>query len=191
VCDAGAVASGDFDVTLAAAKRGEAWGLEGLYRNHRPAVLRFFYGQHLAEAEDLTSDVFVSVARSLTKFKGDESSFRSWVFTIAHRRLTDHRRRWARRPSEPFPPERMARHGTQGDAELDAMSSVGTGRAISRIASLPPAQAEVLLLRVVADLPVTEVSRILGRKPEAIRALQHRALRRLARELELEPEGAI
>ncbi|MBO0728414.1 MAG: RNA polymerase sigma factor [Acidimicrobiaceae bacterium] len=185
------MASGEFDVTLAAAKRGDASGLARLYANYRPAVLQFFRGQDPAEAEDLTSDVFVSVARSLGRFRGDEPGFRSWLFTIAHRRLTDHRRRRARRPSEPLPPEHLVRHGTQGDAEWDAMSVVGTTTAISRIASLPSAQAEVLLLRVVADLSVTEVSRIVGRNPPAVRALQYRALRRLAGEFELAREGAL
>jgi RNA polymerase sigma-70 factor (ECF subfamily) len=184
------VAGGDFDATLAAAKRGDASGLERLYEDYRPAVLRFFRGRAV-DAEDLTSDVFVSVARNLGRFKGDESGFRSWVFTIAHRRLTDDRRRRARRPSDPLPPERMAHHSLHGNSELDAMSLVETGDAISRIASLPQAQADVLLLRVVADLSVAQVARILGRNPEAVRALQYRALRRLARELDLvrEPAG--
>jgi RNA polymerase sigma-70 factor (ECF subfamily) len=85
----------------------------------------------------------------------------------------------------------MVRHAALGDAELDAMSLVGTGAVISRLASLPAAQAEVLLLRVVADLSVAEVSQILDRKPDAVRALQYRALRRLARELELAQELAL
>ena len=49
------------------------------------------------------------------------------------------------------------------------------------IATLPPAQGEVLLLRVVADLPVDEVARIVGKRPTAVRALQHRAIVGLAR----------
>lgn len=183
------VVSGEFDAILAAAKGGDANGLESLYRSFRGPVLRFFYGQHPGDAEDLTSEVFVSVAESLSRFEGDEAGFRSWLFTIAYRRLTDHRRRWARRKSVPLSPERLSRHAAQGNSEVDAMASVATGAAMSTIAHLPAAQAEVLLLRVIADLSVDEVGRIVGRTPEAVRALQYRALRRLAGQLELVGSG--
>jgi RNA polymerase sigma-70 factor (ECF subfamily) len=63
------------------------------------------------------------------------------------------------------------------------MRAVGTRSALGRIAALPPAQAEVVLLRVVGDLSVDDVAAIVGRKPGAVRALQHRALQRLAREV--------
>ena len=49
---------------------------------------------------------------------------------------------------------------------------------------LPPEQADVILLRVVEGLDVEEVAKALGRPPATVRSLQHRALRRLAREAE-------
>ena len=61
------------------------------------------------------------------------------------------------------------------------------GPSDARIATLPSDQAEVLLLRVIADLSVQEVATIVGKRPGAVRALQLRALRRLARELSGEP----
>jgi RNA polymerase sigma-70 factor (ECF subfamily) len=64
----------------------------------------------------------------------------------------------------------------------DGMRAIGTRSALARIASLPPAQAEVVLLRVVGDLSVEDVAEVVGRRPGAVRALQHRALQRLARE---------
>ena len=48
------------------------------------------------------------------------------------------------------------------------------------MAQLSEEQAEVILLRVVADLPVAEVARITGRTAGAVRVMQHRALRKLA-----------
>src|SRR5581483_261340 len=93
------VPSVPFDDLLAAAQKGDAGAFGALYRTFGPLVHRFFRVQQPAEAEDLTSEVFVSVAESLHRFAGDEAAFRGWVFTIAHRRLIDHRRRWARRQS--------------------------------------------------------------------------------------------
>jgi RNA polymerase sigma-70 factor (ECF subfamily) len=68
-----------------------------------------------------------------------------------------------------------------GNAESDAMAAISTQEALELIATLPPAQGEVLLLRVVADLAVDEVAAIVGKRPTAVRALQHRAIVGLAR----------
>ena len=82
----------DFETVLAAARAHEAWALERLYTTLAPAVAGFLRLQSAAEPDDLTSEVFVGVLRNLSTFRGDEGHFRSWVFTIAYRRLTDERR---------------------------------------------------------------------------------------------------
>ena len=179
-----------FSDVLSAAQAAQEWALERLYREYRPPVLKYFYAQQPRDADDLTSEVFLSVASSLDHFSGDEAGFRSWVFTIAHRRLSDHRRRWAQAQTDLLAPEQMDRLAPCGDGELDAMSRLGTRTALSRIAALPPAQAEVVLLRIVADLPAEQVGRIVGRRADAVRALQHRALQRLARDLQREAVAA-
>jgi RNA polymerase sigma-70 factor, ECF subfamily len=170
-----------FSAVLEAAGLGEPWALEELYRDLHPSVLGYLRGQAAREAEDLASEVFIDMARGIRTFKGAEPAFRSWVFTIAHHRLVDHRRASRRRDSgmallRAVPPKK-------GDTETDAMESLDTGSALGRIAKLPPDQAEVVLLRVVADLPVDQVARIVRKRPGAVRALQLRALRRLARDL--------
>ncbi len=60
------------------------------------------------------------------------------------------------------------------------MAALTTEAALARIASLPPDQAEVVLLRVLGDLSVREVGEIMGKRPGSVRVLQHRALKRLA-----------
>jgi RNA polymerase sigma-70 factor (ECF subfamily) len=172
-----------FDEVLLAAQGGAPWAVEAIYRDLHPSVLGFLRHRAPRDAEDLAADVFVAVAEGLTRFRGSEARFRSWVFTIAYRRLADVHRRAGRRRTEPAPPEVIAEHVMAGDAESDGMRAIGTRSALARIADLPPAQAEVVLLRVVGDLSVDDVAEIVGRRPGAVRALQHRALQRLAREL--------
>ena len=172
-----------FHQVLRAAQAGAPWAVEALYSDLHPSVLAFLRTRAHQDAEDLAADVFVDVAEGLGRFHGTEAKFRSWVFTIAYRRLADLRRRAARRRTDPSPTEVIDDHVTVGNAESDVMQAIGTTSALARIASLPPAQAEVVLLRVVADLSVDEVAKIVGRRPGAVRALQHRALQRLAREL--------
>jgi RNA polymerase sigma-70 factor (ECF subfamily) len=176
-----------FDNTLGAARSGEAWALAELYRQFHPSVLGYLRLWQPTEAEDLAADVFVAVAERICRFEGKQAAFRSWVFAIAYRRLMDHRRRLGRRRSEATPADRLTELAVGGDAECDALVEIGTGSALSRIAALPPAQAEVLLLRIVCDLSVDHVAGIVGRRPGTVRVLQHRALRRLANDLAMEP----
>ena len=69
------------------------------------------------------------------------------------------------------------------DAESDAMDRLGEGWALRLVSELPPDQADVVLLRVMGDLSVKDVASILDKQPGAVRALQHRAIRRLAARL--------
>jgi len=170
-----------FTDVLNAARAGAPWALETLYREFHPAVLAFLRGRAPAEAEDLASDVFIAVAEGLVRFEGDEEGFRSWLFTITYRQVGQLRRRMGRRRTDPFPIDEVGERVPPGDAESDAMAAISTQQALDLIATLPPAQAEVLLLRVVADLAVDDVAKIVNKRPTAVRALQHRAIVGLAR----------
>jgi len=170
-----------FSDVLGAARTGAPWALERLYREFHPAVLAFIRARAPADAEDLASEVFIAVAEGLVRFEGDEDGFRSWLFTITYRQVGQLRRRLGRRRTEPFPIEDVSERLPPGDAERDAMAAISTRQALDLISTLPPAQAEVLLLRVVADLAVDDVATIVGKRPTAVRALQHRAVVGLAR----------
>ena len=82
-----------FESVLRAAQAGEEWGFEQLYRDLHAYVLRFLRLQAPREAEDLAAETWTSVASALDRFSGDESAFRSCVFTIARRRVVDYIRR--------------------------------------------------------------------------------------------------
>src|SRR5215207_2412048 len=90
--------AGRFDAVLAAAQRGDSRAVGELYSTLSPVVVGYLRLQGSHEPEDLTSEVFVGVLRNLASFSGDEAGFRSWLFTIAYRRLLDERRRLVRRP---------------------------------------------------------------------------------------------
>jgi RNA polymerase sigma-70 factor (ECF subfamily) len=188
-----------FQGILAAAQDGGEWAVAILYRWLHPAMVSYLRARAGDEAEDLASETWIAVARGLTRFSGDEAAFRSWVFTIAHRRVIDHHRATARRPR---PKTLNVTEGDQHDAPLDlpagddpageVVDAVAGDEAIRRIvALLPPDQAEVVLLRVVGGLPVEEVAAITGKRPGTVRVLQHRALRRLADRLADSPVNGV
>lgn len=135
--------------------------------------------QRAREPEDLTSEVFLGVFRGLAKFEGTEQKFRSWVFTIAHRRLQDERRSAARRPH--LAAMEVERAG--GDVEQEALDSLGEQWVVRVSAELSAEQRTVVLLRTVADLTAEQVAQITGKSVGAVRALQRRALASLRRQL--------
>ena len=174
------------DVVLAAGQ-GEHWALTELFRAYQPRLLRYLRSQSPGAAEDIASEVWIGVARTIGNFHGDEAGFRGWLFTIARRRLIEHRRRIARQRTHALPgdvletPSPVAEGGDPAGALLDRVGAQGAVDAL--VAELPPEQAEAVLLRVVAGLPVDQVAEIMGRSPGSVRVLCHRALRRLASQL--------
>ena len=174
-----------FDRVLAAARTDTGWAYERLYRDLSPAVCGYLRLQGAREPDDLTSEVFLGVFRGLATFTGDEDRFRSWVFTIAHRRLTDERRRVSIRPQTA---EGGGDPGAAcgGDVEDDVLRRLSAQRVRSLCAGLAPDQRDVLLLRMVSDLTVDAVAEALDKTPGAVKALQRRALLNLRRVLERE-----
>jgi RNA polymerase sigma factor (sigma-70 family) len=178
-----------FDELLAAARAGEAWALEALYRDLAPAVLGYLRGQGAAEPSDLASEAFVAVVRGLGRFRGGERDFRSWVFTIAHRRLLDERRRLSRRRERPVDPADLRGLGPGPDvrsAEDEALQGAQASPVVAALSRLTPDQRAVVLLRVLADLSVAEVAAVLGKREGAVKALLRRALAALGRAVSLE-----
>lgn len=173
-----------FPAVLDAASSGEHWALTELFRAYQPPLLRYLRAQEPAAADDIASDVWVAVARGLERFVGDEAGFRSWLFTIGRYRLIEHRRKRARRRTEPLPHDRLdvaTARRVDGDPAVVVLERLGVREAVDTLVrDLSPDQAEAVLLRVVAGLEVPEIARIMGRSSGSVRVLCHRALRRLA-----------
>jgi RNA polymerase sigma-70 factor (ECF subfamily) len=172
-----------FERTLAEAREGHGSALGELFRDLYPRILRYLRAFEPTEAEDLASEAWLDVANALRGFEGDERGLRALAFTIARRRLIDLQRRRARHPSVPIELEQLVEEGWVGDVEEEAMTALATEAALARVAALPQDQADVILLRVLGGLPVGDVARIVGKRPGAVRVIQHRALRRLAEQI--------
>jgi RNA polymerase sigma-70 factor (ECF subfamily) len=176
---------GSFEEVVAAARASEPWAAEVLFRDLQPRLLRFLRSVEPRAADDLAGEVWLAIARGLPAFRGDLAGFRAWVFSIARRRLADHRRTGARRATHPSANdtfEAVASPDRTDDTVLDRLSAQDATDLIAAV--LPPDQAEVLLLRVLGDLDVAHVAEVLDRTPNWVRVTQHRALRRLAATLE-------
>jgi RNA polymerase sigma-70 factor, ECF subfamily len=174
----------DLPDLVAAAGKGEHWALTELFRAYQPPLLRYLKAQEPQAADDLAGEVWIAVARGLDQFTGTEAGFRGWLFTIARRRLIDHRRRTVRQRTDIVSSDLLDtadEWGLGGDPAGEVLERLGAQVAVDTlVAELTPDQAEAVLLRVVGGLSVAEAARIMQRPAGAVRVLCHRALRRLA-----------
>jgi RNA polymerase sigma-70 factor, ECF subfamily len=172
-----------FDVTLARAQNGDEAAFARIFRDVQPVLLRYLT-VIAPEAEDVAGETWLQVAAGLAGFRGGENAFRAWLFTIARHRAADAGRSRARRPSVPLDLTEAAEQPVSPDAAEAALEAVSARAVVALIATLPREQAEIIMLRVVAGLEATEVARIVGKSPGAVRVAAHRGLRRLAEMVE-------
>ena len=144
-----------------------------VYRAYARGVLGYLRSQGVADPEDVLGEVFLNVSKSLPRFVGDEDHLRRWVFTLAHHRIIDDRRRRARRP--------QVVDAELPDTAAPAAPKPADPELVAALARLTDDQREVVLLRFIADMSVEEVARLTNRSSVAVRALQHRAMAQLAR----------
>jgi RNA polymerase sigma-70 factor, ECF subfamily len=172
----------DDDTVLAGARAGDEEAISRLYRTHQPRLLRVLRLEVGDAADDVASQTWLEVVSALRRFEGDLQGFRGLLYTIARRRVFDHRRTQRRRPAMPTEPASLVEAVDPAPSvEADALGAMDAEQAAAFIRRLlTPDQAEVVLLRVVAGMPVEQVARVLGRSPGSVRVLQHRALKRLA-----------
>jgi RNA polymerase sigma-70 factor (ECF subfamily) len=155
-----------------------------LYRRYLDPVYGYsFYllGDH-HDAEDATERTFMAALGAIGRYRDEGSTFRSWLFRIAHNQLANALRTRSRHrtasldsvpePATPNDPARLA--GTADDAR----------RLRGAVASLSEDRRQVVILRFVDGLSAREIGDVLGRSEGAVRVLQHRALRELAALLE-------
>lgn len=174
---------------VVAAQGGDEEGFRQLYRDVQPRLLRYLRALVGDDAEDVASDTWLQVARDVAGFRGDIDGFRGWTTTIARHRALDHLRRARRRPPTGEPFEALADVAAAEDTAEAALDAIGTDAALALIASLPPDQAEAVLLRVVVGLDAKTAGQVLGKRPGAVRTSAHRGLNRLAQRVERDSRG--
>jgi RNA polymerase sigma-70 factor (ECF subfamily) len=120
------------------------------------------------EPEDLCSEVWIKIAHSIKSFQGDASAFKGWIYTIARNSAIDLARK-------------KSRAGIS--VELNEEDWVGENSSVVEIMDLirrlPQEYAEIILLRIVADLDVSAVAEITGKTESNVRVLTHRGLKQL------------
>lgn len=162
------------------AQQGDRQALGELYNRHVDLIYRYVYARVRDEAvaEDLTAEVFVKALEGLPEYEARGYPFQAWLYRIARARTVDYYRRQERRREvtldETLPAERP--HPDEFVEMADRW-----GRAIDLVAQLTDDQQDVLILRFIGELTLSEVADTLGKTTGSVKSLQHRALTSLAR----------
>jgi len=167
------------DRTLAIRAAGgdaEAFGI--LYDRHVDAVYRyvFYRVRNDAEAEDVTSDVFMKALRAIPRYQ-PRQAFLAWLYRIARNAVIDRGRRLANRTQVTF--EDALSHGASdrvidpNEALLAGSDALAVRAAIGHLSRL---QQEVIIFRYVQGLDTAQICKITGRRDGTIRGIEFRAL---------------
>jgi RNA polymerase sigma-70 factor, ECF subfamily len=171
------------------AQEGSAHAFALLYDRYVDQIFGYVYHRvgHRQTAEDLVSDVFLRALRRISTFKWQGVDFGAWLMTIARNRVHDHFKSARFRLEAPVEEVFDSPVQSGGDnPEQALLSSDLTQQVHDAIRQLKGEQAEVLYLRFIQHLNVAETAAVMGKTDGAIKALQYRALKSLAK---LVPEG--
>lgn len=172
-------------VELARGGDAEAFGL--LYDHYQPSVYRFLYyrTRSVVVAEDLCSETFFRALRNMSSFRWQGKDFGAWLMTIARNLATDHFK--AGRTRLELTTEDMGQHDdTTEGPENAVLASLTNEILLESLTKLPNEQRDCLIMRFLQGMSIAETAAALGRSDGAIKQLQLRGVRNLAK---LMPEG--
>ena len=172
-------------VDLARGGDGEAFG--ALYDHYNQPVYRFIYYRvsSRALAEDLLSETFFRALRSMSNFQWQGKDFGAWLMTIARNLVVDHYKS-GRTRLETTTDDLSAHEEVAAGPEDEVIAGLTNEILHEALAALPTEQHECLVMRFLSGRSVAETALALGRSEGAVKQLQLRAVRNMAKLL---PEG--
>ncbi len=164
------------------AQAGEAEAFGSLYDHYSDTVYRYIYYRvgGRATAEDLTSETFLRALRRIGTFTWQGRDFGAWLVTIARNLVADHFKS-SRFRLEVTTGEMLDANEVERSPEESVLESLANSALLDAVRKLNPQQQECVTLRFLQGLSVAETARVMGKNEGAIKTLQYRAVRTLAR----------
>lgn len=161
---------------------GVTWTWDDLVNTFAPALGAYARSRGIREADDVVQDVLLTAVRKLSDFDGDSDNLRSWLFTLAYRRIADQHRSFYRSPTLLLADHEPTPSGDE-DVNTGLLESEALDDALSALDVLDDRQRDVLHLRIIEELSPGEVAEQLGLRSGHVRVIQSRALQRVRRHL--------
>src|SRR4051812_17600507 len=169
------------------ARQGDADAFGLLYDHYQSSVYRFLFYRTRSStlAEDLTSETFFRALRSMNNFRWQGKDFGAWLMTIARNLAVAHFK--AGRPRLELTTEDMGLHddATEGPESM-VLAGLTNEILLRALTELPHEQRDCLVMRFLQGMSIAETAEVLGRSDGAVKQLQLRGVRNLAK---LMPEG--
>jgi RNA polymerase sigma-70 factor (ECF subfamily) len=166
---------------VARAQEGDGEAFGQLYDRYVDLVYRFVYFRvdDRTLAEDFTSETFLRALRRITSISYQGRDIGAWFITIARNIVLDHVKS-ARHRLESTTADVLEREDHAPSTESTVISSLTSDRLMAAVRQLGEEQRECVLLRFMQGLSVSETAAVMAKNEGAIKALQHRAVRKLA-----------
>jgi len=150
-----------------------------LYQRYLEKIYRYIYFRvgNVADAEDLTEEVFIRAWEALPSYTIGVHPFTSWLYRIAHNLVIDHVRK--RKPVQTSDDELMNRPSKAPNAEEVLQERQVADELKKAILQLDNLDQQVIILRFIEELSHREVSNILDITEGTSRVVQHRALSKM------------
>jgi len=167
---------------VAAAKSGDRTAFAQLYRTYLPTVYKFLYyrlNSNKAAAEDMTAEVFLRALRKIEDFNWTGADFGSWLLRIARNLVLDNAKSSRARLevlNDEMPEDAAGESRSTESAVMELVQNQSVYKAITQ---LSPDQRDVITMRFIQGMDVSEVAAAMGKKEGTIRTLQFRGLKTL------------
>lgn len=173
------ITSVNMDAWVQRAQSGDSSAIEVIYERYADVIYRYVYYRVSSQrdAEDLTAEVFVKMVEGLPRYRFTGVPFEVWLYRIAGARVIDFRRRQRRRPESTLSDD-LADTSTHPEDHIEQAQEIQTLR--QALSQLTDDEQTLLILRFVEHKSHQEVADILHKTSAAVKAMQHRALIRLA-----------
>ncbi len=172
-------------------QKGDAEAFNKLYSRYKKAIYHYFFRQVsvMGVADELHQDVWLRIIKSSSAFN-QQSSFKTWLYKIAHNRLIDYYRSAGRQPLY-LVQNNLAEDDCEADKKREtSISQTSEPDAVlqeqqisktllSAIDSLPEEQKEVFLLHEKSGLTLQEIAEISGNSFESTKSRLRYAVKKL------------
>ena len=160
------------------AAKGDEPSAGELFDEFYPRVYRYAMAKlgNQVDAEDVAAETFAKVLKGLDRFVWKGGGFEAWIFRIASNVVVDQVRFRSRESLSEVAQDDEPSTVREWDPETAFLFAEAGDEVRTALAALPGDQREVLVLRFAAGLDTKEAGEVMGRKPNAVRQLQFRAL---------------
>ncbi|OGG27253.1 hypothetical protein A2960_00335 [Candidatus Gottesmanbacteria bacterium RIFCSPLOWO2_01_FULL_39_12b] len=158
-------------------KKGDKEAYGKLYLKYFDSIYRYIFfrvNQNRQDAEDITEIVFFKAWKGFEAFDEERAGFRAWIYKITHNQVIDFYKKDNRKTTldETVIDEKQ-------NLEENVLQNLEHEHTLKAIEKLPLDQKEIIIMKFIEGLSNQEIGSVLGKKENAVRALQFRALKKL------------